>query len=55
MHSTIQLIADVSAFNNDAGYVTQADIDASLVLYALTTKSAAIDLTNYALKSEHQV
>ena len=45
--------ADVSAFNNDAGYVTQADIDASLVPYALTSNvPAAPDLTNYALKSE---
>ena len=32
---------DVSAFNNDAGYVTQADIDASLVPYALTTNVPA--------------
>ena len=44
---------DVSAFTNDAGYVTQADIDASLVPYALTANVPQTpDLTNYALKSE---
>ena len=43
----------VSTFTNDAGYVTQSDINTSLQPYALTANiPSPPDLTNYALKSE---
>ena len=51
-----EIPTDVSTFTNDAGYVTQADIDASqpdLSPYALTVDvPQPPDLTNYALKAE---